>query len=173
MTVVAPERIVASGGAPKKRSLLVVGLVVGALGGAGIAFLVAPDARPTGSWERVGSLSELRTEEILTVDGSGVVLVNEGARPLALSSLDGRGQPVVYCETSGYFQDPRHGSMFDRLGRYAVGPAPRGLDRFAVLVLGDDVFVDRRQVIPGPARYEPEPEERVGPFCGEIRVEHS
>jgi hypothetical protein len=170
MTVVTPERVVASGGAPKRRSMLwAVALLIGLFLGVGIVMLVTQDVRPSPPWQRIGSLSELRNEEFLAVDGSGVILVRDDDEVLALSSLDGRGQPVTYCETSGYFDDRNHGSKFDRLGRYALGPAPRGLDRFAVMVMGDDVYVDRSQVIPGPARYQPRAEEPVGPFCGEIR----
>lgn len=173
MTVVAPERIVASGGAPKKRSLSIVALVVAVLVGAGIGFLVAPNDTPGAPWQRIASMSELRSESVLAVDGSGVILVLDRGEPIALSALDGRGQPVVYCETSGWFQDVNHGSQFDQLGRYALGPAPRGLDRFAVLVLGDDVFVDRQQVMTGAPRFQPRALEPSGPFCAERRVEHS
>ena len=168
MTVIAPERIVASGGAPKKRSLLIVGLLLAALIGGVIGFLVAPDTTPAGNWQRVGSLAELRTEEVLAVDDSGVILVLDGNEPIALAALDGRGQPVTYCASSGWFDDRNHGSKFDRLGRYALGPAPRGLDRFAVLLFGDDIYVDRRQVIPGAPRYQPPALESAGPFCAEI-----
>ena len=173
MTVVAPERIVASGGAPKKLSLVIVGLVVGVLAGAGIGFLVAPNDTPRPPWQRIASMSQLRSETVLTVDGSGVILVLDRGEPIALSALDPRGQPVVYCETSGWFQDVNHGSQFDRLGHYALGPAPRGLDRFAVLVFGDDVFVDRQQVMTGAPRYQPPARETTGPFCAERLVEHS
>ena len=173
MTVVAPERIVASGGAPKKRSLVVVGLVIGALVGGGIGFLVAPSDAPGPQWQRIGTMSELRTESVLHVDGAGVILVLHRGEPIALSALDPRGQPIVYCETSGWFQDINHGSQFDRLGHYALGPAPRGLDRFAVLVFGDDVFVDRQQVMTGAPRFQPRAVEPSGPFCAEGVVEHS
>jgi hypothetical protein len=175
MTVVAPERIVASGGAPKRRARVwLIALVIGMIVGAGVTGLLSADSRPGPGWHRIASMSELRNEEVLTVDGSGVILVLDRGEPIALSALDGRGQPVVYCETSGWFQDVNHGSQFDRLGHYALGPAPRGLDRFAVLVLGDDVFVDRTQVMKGAPRYQPEAGERVGPFCAEIiRETHS
>lgn len=148
--------------------MLAVALLVGVIFGAGIVGLAMRGVLPNAPWQRIASWPELQREEILTVDGSGVILVLDGDEPVALSSLDGRGQPVTYCETSGWFDDLNHGSKFDRLGHYALGPAPRGLDRFAVAVVGDDVFVDTTQVIPGPPRFEPRAEERTGPFCGEI-----
>ena len=175
MTVVAPERIVASGGAPRKRSLVwLIALVAGMIVGAGVAGLLSSNPQPGAGWHEVASMSELRREKVLTVDGSGVILVLDRGEPIALSALDPRGQPVEYCETSGWFLDINHGSQFDRLGHYALGPAPRGLDRFAVLVLGDDIFVDRKQVMKGAPRFQPPAMERAGPFCGEIRrSEHS
>jgi cytochrome b6-f complex iron-sulfur subunit len=36
------------------------------------------------------------------------------------------------------------------VGEKKAGPAPRGLDRFAVTVEGGSVVVDTKNVIPGP-----------------------
>ena len=175
MTVVTPERVVASGGAPKKRvKVWLIALVLGMIIGAGVAGLVSPDSRPRPGWQRIGSFSELHGGGPLIIDGTGVILVQDAGKVVALSAVDGRGQPVTYCKTSGYFEDQIHGSKFDGLGRYALGPSPRGLDRFAVVVLGDDVFVDKTQVIPGPARFEPKAAPPAGPFCpGMPRAGHS
>jgi hypothetical protein len=170
MTVAAPERVVANGNAPKRRSWVVVAGMIGALVGVAVTLLVAPETQPSPSWQRVASYSELRTEEIIFVEDSNVFLVwKNSEQAIALSAIDGRGQPVVYCQTSGYFEDQNHGSKFDRLGRYALGPAPRGLDQFALLVLGDDVYIDRSQVMTGAPRFDGhnafQPLKRSGSFC--------
>ena len=42
------------------------------------------------------------------------------------------GCRVPFCETSQWFECPCHGSQYNRVGEKKGGPAPRGLDRFAV-----------------------------------------
>ena len=61
------------------------------------------------------------------------------------------GCRVPYCESSGQFECPCHGSVFNRVGDYVAGPAPRGMDRYAVEV-GDDglVLVDTGTTENGP-----------------------
>lgn len=50
---------------------------------------------------------------------------------------------VSWCPTSGYFGSNSLGSRFDQAGRLVRGPAPRGMDRFAVRVDADgQVVVD-------------------------------
>lgn len=50
------------------------------------------------------------------------------------------------------FLNPCHGEKYDYVGRYLAGPAPRGLDRFAVLIEGTDVVVDVSAFEYGPGR---------------------
>lgn len=45
-----------------------------------------------------------------------------------------QGCRVSPCEQSGWFECPCHGSRFTRMGELRKGPAPRGLDAFAVEV---------------------------------------
>ena len=33
---------------------------------------------------------------------------------------------LTYCRSSGWFEDPAHGTKVDRLGHYEFGHAPRG-----------------------------------------------
>ncbi len=47
------------------------------------------------------------------------------------------GCHVPFCESSGQFECPCHGSVFNRAGDFVAGPAPRGMDRYPVEV-GDD-----------------------------------
>jgi cytochrome b6-f complex iron-sulfur subunit len=61
------------------------------------------------------------------------------------------GCRVPWCKSSQWFECPCHGSKYNRVGEKKGGPAPRGLDRFAVSVAGGQIVVDTKQVILGPA----------------------
>ena len=82
------------------------------------------------------------------------------------------GCRVPFCEQSQWFECPCHGSKYNRAGEYRDGPAPRGLDRFAVRIEEGVVTVDTSTIVQGPARGEftiqPDPE---GPFCVNIAGE--
>jgi cytochrome b6-f complex iron-sulfur subunit len=59
------------------------------------------------------------------------------------------------CQRNFWLECPCHGSRYDRLGVKAdgaqFGPAPRGMDRFAVLVDGDGVLtIDTGKITLGP-----------------------
>jgi cytochrome b6-f complex iron-sulfur subunit len=62
------------------------------------------------------------------------------------------GCRVPWCTTSQWFECPCHGSRYNQWGEYQFGPAPRGLDRFALRIEGGDVVVDTSTVITGPSR---------------------
>ncbi|MGI8874458.1 MAG: ubiquinol-cytochrome c reductase iron-sulfur subunit [Egibacteraceae bacterium] len=57
------------------------------------------------------------------------------------------GCKVPFCEQSQWFECPCHGSKYNRWGEYRSGPAPRGLDRFAVEVEDGTLRVDTSQII--------------------------
>jgi cytochrome b6-f complex iron-sulfur subunit len=59
---------------------------------------------------------------------------------------------VPYCEGSGRFQCPCHGSEFTLAGEWINGPAPRGLDRYPLQIRDGVVVVDTREPVEGPAR---------------------
>jgi cytochrome b6-f complex iron-sulfur subunit len=79
------------------------------------------------------------------------------------------GCRVPFCEESQWFECPCHGSKYNRAGEYRDGPAPRGLDRFAVRINNGMVEVDTSQIVLGPPRgtatIQPDPE---GAFCVNI-----
>ena len=76
------------------------------------------------------------------------------------------GCRVPFCESSGRFECPCHGSVFNRAGDYLEGPAPRGLDRFAVEVDGNAVVVDTGSVTRGkPPGTKTIDEPARGPSC--------
>jgi len=59
------------------------------------------------------------------------------------------------CERNFWLECPCHGSRYDRLGTkvagVAYGPAPRGMDRFAIIVDGEGaLFVDTLKITLGP-----------------------
>ena len=51
------------------------------------------------------------------------------------------GCRVPQCDTSQWFECPCHGSQYNRVGEKKAGPAPRGMDRFALKVGADGSLV--------------------------------
>ncbi|HSM01985.1 MAG TPA: Rieske 2Fe-2S domain-containing protein [Acidimicrobiia bacterium] len=60
------------------------------------------------------------------------------------------GCRVEWCEGSGEFECPCHGSTFNRAGEVRSGPSPRGMDRFVVAETDGVVAVDTGTVVQGP-----------------------
>ena len=60
------------------------------------------------------------------------------------------GCRVPWCSSSQWFECPCHGSQYNRVGEKKGGPAPRGLDHFAIAIDGSDVVVDTATVVTGP-----------------------
>lgn len=60
------------------------------------------------------------------------------------------GCRVPFCESSGRFECPCHGSVFDLGGEWISGPSPRGMDQHPLTVENDIMIVDVGEVIPGP-----------------------
>lgn len=59
------------------------------------------------------------------------------------------GCKVPWCGSSQWFECPCHGSKYNAVGEKEGGPAPRGLDRFAVSV-GSTIVIDTGSVVSGP-----------------------
>lgn len=60
------------------------------------------------------------------------------------------GCRVPWCQSSQWFECPCHGSKYNRVGEKQGGPAPRGLDRFALQVAGGNIVVDTGVIFNGP-----------------------
>ncbi len=76
------------------------------------------------------------------------------------------GCRVPSCNSSQWFECPCHGSQFNRVGEKKGGPAPRGMDRFAMEVSGDQFIVNTGQVIQGPPiGTNTTGQEAEGPHC--------
>ena len=76
------------------------------------------------------------------------------------------GCRVPWCQTSQWFECPCHGSQYNRVGEKKGGPAPHGLDHFAVAVEGGSLVVDTGNVILGvPIGTNTTGQEAEGPHC--------
>jgi cytochrome b6-f complex iron-sulfur subunit len=76
------------------------------------------------------------------------------------------GCRVPSCLTSQWFECPCHGSQYNRVGEKKGGPAPRGMDRFATEVTGDELTVDTGTVFQGPPiGTNTTGQEAEGPHC--------
>jgi cytochrome b6-f complex iron-sulfur subunit len=76
------------------------------------------------------------------------------------------GCRVPNCNTSQWFECPCHGSQYNRVGEKRGGPAPRGMDRFAMTVTDGVLTVDTGTVIQGPAiGTNTTGQEAEGPHC--------
>ena len=77
------------------------------------------------------------------------------------------GCRVPWCFSSQWFECPCHGSQYNRVGEKKGGPAPRGLDRFAVAVNSDGTMsVNTQTVFIGPPiGTNTTGQEAEGPHC--------
>ena len=82
---------------------------------------------------------------------SGTVLEGIKMRYIALwQKCPHLGCKVPSCATSQWFECPCHGSQYNRVGEKKAGPAPRGMDRFPVIIDGDKVIIDTGSPSLGP-----------------------
>ena len=76
------------------------------------------------------------------------------------------GCRVPECATSQWFECPCHGSQYNRVGEKKGGPAPRGMDRFAVSISNGQLTIDTGSVFAGPAiGVNTTGQEAEGPHC--------
>jgi cytochrome b6-f complex iron-sulfur subunit len=76
------------------------------------------------------------------------------------------GCRVPACLTSQWFECGCHGSQYNQAGEMKGGPAPRGLDRFAMSVSGGSLTVDTGTIIQGPPLgTNTTGQEAEGPHC--------
>ncbi len=161
--------------------------------GASVLAFIWPNAQGGfGSKIRVGPVSDVKAR---IVEGSGFLYVPEGRmwvteypaealenaeQVYSSSELAGMeaglvalfqtcphlGCRVPSCETSQWFECPCHGSRYNRVGEKKAGPAPRGLDRFAMSVEGGVFTVDTGARIQGPPiGVDTTGQEPEGPSC--------
>ena len=76
------------------------------------------------------------------------------------------GCRVPSCPSSQWFECGCHGSQYNRVGEKKAGPAPRGMDHFAVDFEGEQVIVDTGTVWSGVAiGTNTTGQEAEGPHC--------
>jgi cytochrome b6-f complex iron-sulfur subunit len=76
------------------------------------------------------------------------------------------GCRVPSCVSSQWFECGCHGSQYNRVGEKKGGPAPRGMDHFAMEVNGEQIVVDTGTVIAGPPiGTNTTGQEAEGPHC--------
>ncbi|GDX29203.1 hypothetical protein LBMAG13_16280 [Actinomycetes bacterium] len=76
------------------------------------------------------------------------------------------GCRVPECKSSQWFECPCHGSQYNRVGEKKGGPAPRGMDRFAVSITNGVLVIDTGAVFAGPAiGTNTTGQEAEGPHC--------
>jgi cytochrome b6-f complex iron-sulfur subunit len=76
------------------------------------------------------------------------------------------GCRVPWCPTSQWFECPCHGSKYNRVGEKKAGPAPRGLDRFAILVSGGSITINTGDIEIGPPiGTNTTGQQQEGPLC--------
>jgi hypothetical protein len=142
---------------------LTAGVVALCVGAAVISVVL--DSDPPVGWVRAGSVREVADQRVTFIPEIPAYVVDRGERPIALFARSPQnGEPVRFCSSSGWFEDLLHGSMFDGLGRYVLGPAPRGLDRFEVHLVDNEVWIDSTNIYVGPPRGNRQLTP-AGPFC--------
>jgi nitrite reductase/ring-hydroxylating ferredoxin subunit len=99
------------------------------VGGGGLLPLLPPDAYPEGSatFVREGRFFVTRAKEELFA-------VSQKCPHL--------GCAVPFCEASGKFECPCHGSVYNLAGEWISGPAPRGMDKHPLQVVDGRVVVN-------------------------------
>jgi cytochrome b6-f complex iron-sulfur subunit len=77
------------------------------------------------------------------------------------------GCRVPQCVSSQWFECPCHGSQYNQVGEKKGGPAPRGMDHFAITVTGaGDVIIDTGTPYTGqPIGTNTTGQEAEGPHC--------
>jgi cytochrome b6-f complex iron-sulfur subunit len=173
----------------------VTGLMVfslGAFGATTIAFLWPGATTGFGSKIRAGNITEILAgiaasgEPFYVPEGRFYITpyppedLNKAAQVYSAGVLEGMQAGVVatyqkcvhlgcrvpWCKSSQWFECPCHGSKYNRVGEKKAGPAPRGLDHFAVQVTGGQVIVDTGALSQGvPIGTDTTGQEPEGPFC--------
>ncbi|HEX6312400.1 MAG TPA: Rieske 2Fe-2S domain-containing protein [Acidimicrobiia bacterium] len=155
--------------------LLGQSLAVGGFGVAALAFLWPPGSGGFGGKVRVGSLADVQTafeskepfynasaktyivpypsddiDKAEAVYPPAIVAGMEAGYVALYQKCVHLGCRVPWCQSSQWFECPCHGSKYNRVGEKRGGPAPRGLDRFALSVSGGGIEVDTGTVFTGP-----------------------
>lgn len=77
------------------------------------------------------------------------------------------GQNLAWCKSAQWFECPSHGAQFNAVGERKGGPAPRGMDQFAITAIGNNRYeVDRSAKLFGvPDGTDTTGQKAEGPHC--------
>ncbi len=172
--------------------IILIGLTLSGFGAAFVAFLWPVPKGGFGSKIRVGNVSDILAK---IAAGKGFLYLAEGRMwitaypsaavekakgiypPAVLPGMEAGvvalyqkcphlGCRVPSCQTSQWFECPCHGSQYNQAGEKKGGPAPRGMDRFAMDVTGGVLTVDTGQIFQGPPiGTNTTGQEAEGPHC--------
>jgi cytochrome b6-f complex iron-sulfur subunit len=109
-----------------------------AIGFGGRIRSVPPESVPEGAVIEIPAARAFLTK----VDGE-VVALSEKCTHL--------GCRVPFCESSGQFECPCHGSVFSRGGDYLSGPSPRGMDQYPVELEEGLLYINTGERLDGSA----------------------
>ena len=131
------------------------GLLVAAAGWTTWESLRPLASAAAGGTINLGSASAYSAGSATFISAGRLFVVNTGTVLYALSQkCPHLGCRVPFCESSGRFECPCHGSKYDIGGEWIEGPAPRGMDRYP-LTLNKTTGIltaDTSKVIVGPPR---------------------
>ncbi len=108
-----------------------------------------------GATINLGSPSNYNAGSATYISEGRLFVTNTGSRIFAVSQkCPHLGCRVPFCESSGRFECPCHGSKYDLGGEWIEGPAPRGMDRFRLTRDGatGTLVADTSTVLTGPPR---------------------
>ena len=172
--------------------IILIGLTLSGFGAAFVAFLWPTPKGGFGSKIRVGNVSDVLAK---IAAGKGFLYLAEGRMwitaypasavekaqaiyPAAVLPGMEAGVVALYqkcphlgcrvpsCQTSQWFECPCHGSQYNQAGEKKGGPAPRGMDRFAMDVTAGVLTVDTGQIFQGPPiGTNTTGQEAEGPHC--------
>jgi cytochrome b6-f complex iron-sulfur subunit len=126
---------------------------------AATGFGATVDAGPVSQYLKEGAVQYF-------LDGRFYITQYQGGLRALYQKCPHLGCRVPFCTTSARFECPCHGSVYNLIGEYIQGPAPRGMDRFPIKIEGGRVIVDTSSVVEGPPRgVLTGPAQPAGPSC--------
>ena len=130
----------------------------GALLGVAAGWTTYESLRPlagtaAGATINLGSPANYKAETATYIVSGRLFVANTGSRIFAISQkCPHLGCRVPFCESSGRFECPCHGSKYDIGGEWVEGPAPRGMDRYVLTLSGGSLMADTSKLLTGPER---------------------
>ncbi len=126
---------------------------------------------PAGFGAKIKTISadDVPEDAVVEIPQARAYLTKIDGRVVALSEVCSHlSCRVPFCESSGQFECPCHGSVFNRAGDFISGPAPRGMDMYATEIIDGIVEVNTDEFITGaPPGTETIIEPPRGPACTE------